>query len=161
MAIDIDLSYDYFKTLEAGLPKLKNLRHLFLFGCNLAELPESIKELKGLELLNLSGNRLQTFPHIITTLKSLQALCIDHYTLKEVPEAIGQLENLKFLAINPIDKIIVKDGEIFFPERIGIDFEIDYEELYKFTHLEKLDLAGVKKEIIEKIDFTRFPIEGS
>lgn len=157
MGIDIDLSYDYFKTLEAGLPKLKNLRHLFLFGCHLTELPDSIKELKGLELLNLSGNRLQTFPHIITTLKSLQSLCIDHYTLKEVPEAIGKLKNLKFLAINPIDKIIVKEGEFFFPERIGMDFEIDHEELYKFTHLEKLDLAGVKKEIIEKIDFTRFP----
>lgn len=153
----LDLSYDYYETLKAGLPRLKELKHLFLFGCNLTELPETVTQLDKLELLSISGNKIESFPEIITQLKNLQYLCIDPHTLKNVPDEVARLKDLKLLVVNPIDKLIVKEGEVYFPERIGQDIEIDPEELYKFGQIEKLDLAGVKKEIIEAIDFTRFP----
>lgn len=157
MGLSIDLSYDYSKTLEKGLSKLKDLRHLSLYGCNLPELPATIKGLKNLELLNISGNLFETFPKVLTKIPSLRYLCMDHKSLKEVPKEVAKLEQLEMLVLNPIDKLIVKDNQVYFPERIGQDLEIDPEELYKFSQIKKLDLAGVKKEIIEKIDFTKFP----
>jgi internalin A len=156
-SIDIDLSYDYFKTLEAGLPRLKGLRHLFLFRTNLAALPETIKDLSKLELLNINGNRIEAFPKVICQLQSLKYLCIDPHCLKAVPEEVGKLEELHMLAINPVDKLFVKDGEVYFPERIGLGIDIEVDELYKFSQIEKLDLSGVKRDIIESIDFSRFP----
>ncbi len=155
--IDIDLSYDYFQTLEAGLPRLKGLRHLFLFRANLSALPETVKELSKLELLNINGNRMEVFPKGICQLKSLKYLCIDPFCLKAVPKEVEKLRELRMLAINPVDKLFVKDGEVYFPEHIGQLLEIDHEELYKFPQIEKLDLSGVKREIIEQIDFSRFP----
>ncbi|KAL1212481.1 Receptor-like protein 11 [Cardamine amara subsp. amara] len=104
--ISLDLSNTYIlnsslKT-NSSLFKLKYLRHLVLYHCNLqGEIPTSIGNLNQLRYLSLGGNILiGEIPSSLGNLSRLLHLGLSYNKLVgEVPASIGNLKELMFMAL--------------------------------------------------------------
>lgn len=137
--------------------ELKQIKHLFLNDCGIIELPPTFEKFTHLELLNIGRTTLQSFSaNTLLKLKSLKHLCIPPQALINIPEAISKLNQLELLAIAPNGKLIVEDNNVFFPSKVSNFFELNINELYKFSQIKRLELSGLQADIIEKIDFSKF-----
>jgi len=73
---------------------------LYLYQCNLRDLPPQISKLQNLTELNLNHNQLSTLPLEIVKLQNLTRLDLNDNQLSTLPPEIGKLQNLTELNLN-------------------------------------------------------------
>lgn len=108
---DIEVNQDYYQTktltrlvvrykplVWSSIPSMKNLKTLWLPGCELHTVP-SLNALTKLESLDLSNNKLTgEFPITITNLRHLNTLFLPSNDIEgDIPTEISKLVNLKDL----------------------------------------------------------------
>jgi len=98
--IDLDLSYNWIKTLPENITALP-LKVLKISANPLQELPNNLPKIKTLQELHLSGVKLSNFSwELVGDLENLQRLYISYNGLIKIPKAIFRLKNLKVLDIS-------------------------------------------------------------
>jgi Leucine-rich repeat (LRR) protein len=83
--------------LSYTLPKLTQLKILFLFQLKLQLFPEAITQLTQLTELDISNNQIPELPTEINRLSQLTYLDVSDNRLSHLPETLGELSQLKFL----------------------------------------------------------------
>lgn len=89
--------------------RLKKLKKLDLWNCEIKELPKEFFELKQLKVLEISCNQLTFLPKELIELKQLEVLDLSHNQLTTLPNEILELPKLKKLIIfkNPFETPVI------------------------------------------------------
>lgn len=94
---------------------LSSLKHLYLQGNNLEDVPSCLGNIKSLATINLSSNRIIDFPHAICGLSNLKKLNVENNRLYSVP--------LRIRHLNVVDLRLGHNRIEYFSEDI-FDFEL-------------------------------------
>ena len=109
--------------IPSWISELRNIEHLYAYGCNLQSIPEEIGNLKNLEILELDNNLLDDIPSSLAQLEHLRQLKLDDNPLNpELAEAYKQgfdavklylrLKVGQQIILNEAKLILVGEGEV-------------------------------------------------
>ncbi|KAL8268484.1 hypothetical protein R6Q59_002282 [Mikania micrantha] len=160
----LDLSGSHLERLPGSICKLKHLKNLILYQCELLEmLPDDVGQLESLEELNLAYcsrlrdipsnicklkllkdlklcgcRRLEKLPHDMGNLQCLQILDIRVTCITHLPPSISLLKGLK------IYKFDVKDADFI---QLCFSYVFKEPQIQGFQQLRTLDLgrSGIKE----------------
>ncbi|KAJ6290521.1 hypothetical protein OIU78_026293 [Salix suchowensis] len=98
---EFDLSGTSIKQLPASIPLLKNLKVLYLDGCEKIVVPPSLSDLCCLEVLSLRDCHLRegALPENIGCLSSLMSLDLSGNDFVSLPRSINKLSRLEMLVL--------------------------------------------------------------
>ncbi|MED6206984.1 hypothetical protein PIB30_031660 [Stylosanthes scabra] len=159
----LDLSYTSVKELPCSLFFLKQLRELYLKGCEcFMKLPPEIGNLEKLEKLDLDETQITHLPKEVQKLTNMQSLslCFYEYRVKKnrpyscskiIPSGVlSKLKGLEQLSIgvNPDDERWKENVRVILPEILGLEC-LQTLSLY----IPQLDLLKLIPAHIFELDF--------
>ncbi len=142
--------------LWTEIVKLTHLEELYLNGCSITEIPESIKILEKLERLQFRTCHFEKFPVAITLIPNIKHLEISQ--ISDIPDDIKNLEHLVSLDISrsKLDKLSKTIS--FLDMLVSLDISdteiIDFSSLPEIKNLKELKLGRNKLKEIPKEVFT-------
>nr|WP_295930448.1 leucine-rich repeat domain-containing protein [uncultured Dyadobacter sp.] len=132
---------------NASFRKLKPVRDLNFYKCELTVLPKRVSRMRRLQVLDLYYNQLETLPKSITKLKRLTHLAVSHNQLTALPRRIDKLKHVHtfYAHHNHLSKLperITRMTELRIVD-LGYNWLTNFpSELVAFINLQELDLSG-------------------
>lgn len=129
--------------LRIKLFSLFSLRELFLYGCNIVEIPEWLGLLSSLGLLNLGGNHFENLPSSIKLLHRLERLEITNCKkLQSLPQLPLSIKVLNARGCTSLEKISSSRSG-FALRHLICNSNANKEKKFVFTKCWKLQLSDL------------------
>ncbi len=127
--------------------RLRRVRDLNLYGCDLATLPDGLRKLRRLEVLDLYYNKFAYLPKPVTKLKRLTHLAVANNELMALPDRIDRLKKLQVLYAhhNHLGHLPARAARLNNLNLLDLGYNLYSEfpeEIAALPKLRELDLSG-------------------
>lgn len=127
--------------------RLRRVRDLNFYGCDLTTLPNGLRKLRRLEVLDLYYNKLAYLPKPVTKLKKLTHLAVANNELMALPDRINRLKRLQVLYAhhNHLGHLPERAARLKNLNLLDLGYNLYSEfpkEIAALPNLRELDLSG-------------------
>lgn len=113
--VSLWLGHNKLSNLHNGsFARLRQLKDINLYSCELTRLPKGISKLKRLEVLDVYYNQLSQLPRSLGRMKRIQQLALSHNAFVTLPEQLGKLKRIQTLYAhhNKLEKLPKNIGKL-------------------------------------------------